>query len=139
MKKFLSILALSLFLTGCAGTQLGDLIQTVTTPIANPVSAVDIYRVKNVYAASLQAAEDWRAFCWGKPYAALIADPVAKPICQHRRPWLRAIKLAKAKASSAIVDATTFVRDNPTLNASSVIAAAMSAVTNFKNAIPATN
>lgn len=133
------VLALTLILPGCAGTKLGDLIQTATTTIVNPVDAVDIYQVKNVYAASLQAAVDWRAFCWSKPYTALMADPVAKPICEHRRPWLRAIQLAKAKASVAVVDATVFVRDNPTLDASKTIAAAWGAVTDFKNAIPAKN
>jgi len=139
MKKILIVLALSLTLTGCAGTRLGDLVSTVTTTIVNPVSAVDIYRLKNAYAATLQVAVDWRNFCWSKPYAALMADPVAKPICQHRRPWARAIVLAKAKAAVAVTDATIFVRDNPTLNATNVITAGWNALTDLKNAIPAKN
>ncbi len=130
-------LALALVLGGCA--QLGEILHVTTTTITNPVSAVDIYRVKTVYAATLQAAVDWRAYCWSKPYADLMNDRIGQPLCQHRRPWLRQIQLAKAKASAAILDAQAFVQNNPTLNASSVIAAAMAAVTNFKNAVPATN
>ena len=130
-------LALMLVIGGCA--QLSQILSTATTTIVNPVNSVDIYRVKNIYAASLQAAVDWRAFCWSKPYAALMADPVAKPICQHRRPWLRAIQLAKAKASVTINNAVVFVQQHPTLDATAVITAAWAAVTDFKNAIPAQN
>lgn len=136
MKRILPVIILALALSGCAGTKLGDLISTATTTITNPVNAVDIYRVKNVYAASLQAAEDWRVFCWSKPYSAILADPVAKPICQNRRPWLRAIRVAQVKASSTIASATAFVQNYPTLDASTAIAAAWAAVTDFKNAVP---
>ena len=135
MRKILTVLAVSFALSGCA--QLGQIVSTATTTITNPVNAVDIYRVKNVYAATLQAAEDWRVFCWAKPYAAILADPVAKPICQHRRPWLRAIQAAQVKASSAVTSATAFVQNYPTLDASTAIAAAWAAVNDFKNAVPA--
>jgi len=145
MKRFLPVILLTLALAGCA--QLGQVVTTATTTIVNPISAVDIYRAKTIYAASLQAAVEWRRLCWSKPFANIVgdaklgipADPILKPLCQHRRQWLRAIQSAQAKAGSALGSATIFVQDNPTLNASSVIAAAMAAVTDFRNAIPAQN
>lgn len=128
------ILALALILPGCA--QLTDTVRVVTTTIVNPVDAVDIYRAKNVYAATLQVAAEWRALCWSKPYAQLMNDPIAQPLCQHRRPWLRQIQVAKDKASMAVHDAVLFVEMNPTLNAAIVVKASWDAVNNFRNAIP---
>jgi len=139
MKKIFiaPVLAITLILGGCAGTKLGDLIQTATTTIVNPVDSVDIYRLKNTYAVTLQIAVDWRAYCYSKPYAVLMAGSISKPICQNRRNTVRTIQLAKTKAHSAVLDAQNFVTQNPTINASSVITAAWNAVTNFKNAVPA--
>lgn len=132
------VLLLVLTLSACGpGTKLGELISTATTTITNPVDAVDIYRAKNVYAASLDLAVAWRNYCWSKPYAVLIADPVARPICQNRRSVVRSIQVAQPKAASALSDAQIFVLNHPTLNATDVITAAWAAVTNFKNAIPA--
>lgn len=140
MKRFLMIpaLLLALAVSACGpGSKVGDLISAATTTIVNPVDAVDIYRAKNVYAASLALAVEWRTYCWSKPYAVLMAAPVDKALCQNRRSRVRTIQLSQAKASSALIDAQTFVRDNPTLSATSVITAAWAAVTNFKNAVPA--
>jgi len=138
MKRIFLVPALFLALAACTnGPNLGALINVATTTVANPVDAVDIYRVKNVYAASLQGAVDWRSYCWSKPYAALMADPVGKIVCKGRRSTVRAIQMAQPKAASAIASAQNFVANNPTLNAASVISAAWSAVTAFQAAIPA--
>ncbi len=131
------VLALTLVFGGCA--QLKEFVNVATTTIVNPIDSVDIYRAKNVYAATLQAAVDWRALCWSKPYAQLMNDPVTQPLCQNRRPWLRQIQAAKDKASMAVHDATLFVEMHPTLNASTVIQAAWDAVTKFRNAVPVKN
>lgn len=137
MKRILLIPFLLLALTACADTgKLGQLLTVTTTTITNPVSAIDIYRVKNAYAASLQLAVDYRKFCWSRPYVALLADPLSKPLCQSRRGAVRAIQLAQVKAHSALSDAEIFVLNNPTLNATNVISAAWTAVTNFQNAVP---
>jgi len=139
------VLALTLVFGGCA--QLRDAATVVTTTIVNPIDSVDVYRAKNVYAATLQAAVSWRELCWSKPYDFIVgnaekgipADPILKPICKNRRPWLRQIQEAKNKASMAVHDATLFVEMHPTLNAAVVVKAAWDAVTKFRNAIPAKN
>ena len=139
MRRFLTIpvLFFALVLPACAPGDIGQFLRVTTTTITNPVDAVDIYRIKNAYAATLQLAVDWRAYCYSRPYAALMADPTARPICQNRRGTVRLIQANQPKAASAIVSAQIFVRDNPTLNASTFITAAWNAVTNFKAAIPA--
>lgn len=141
MRRLLLIpaLFLSLAVAGCGttGTNLSNLLSVVTTPVANPVTAVNLYQLKNGYAAALQLAADWRTYCYSKPYAQLLLDPVAKPICQNRRATVRTIQSVKATASAAVVDATNFVTANPTLDASTVINYAFKAITNFQNAVPA--
>lgn len=141
MRRFLMLpaLALALFVSGCAGTKVGDFVSAVTTTITNPVSATNIYQVKNAYAAALQLAASWREYCYSKPYAVLMADAVGKTLCQNRRAIVRNIQSAQPKAAGAIRSAENFVRDNPTLNASTAIQAAWSAVTAFRNAVPAKN
>ena len=140
MKKIISAIVVCLALTGCAttGPQIGDIGKVLTSTIDNPVSGVDIYRVKNTYAAALELAVEYRTYCWSKPYAVLMVDPVARPICERRRPIVRAIQAGKAKAKAAVITAENFVANNPTLNAASVIGAAWQAVTDFQSAIPAT-
>lgn len=138
MNKLILVAAivLALALPGCAGTKTGDLISAATTTITNPVKAVNVYQVKNAYAATLQLAVSWREYCYSKPYAALMTDPVAKPVCQSRRRVVRAVQSAQPKAASAIRTAENFVRNNPTLNATSVISAAWDAVAAFRSAVP---
>ena len=141
MKRFLIIPLLALALSGCAGTleKINSAVSVVTSTVTNPVSSVDIYRVKNVYAATLQLVVDYRNYCWAKPYAVLMADPIAAPVCQNRRAVVRIAQAGKAKASAAIRSADNFVRNNPTINAQTVISAAWQAVTDFRNAVPAVN
>lgn len=139
MKRILllPVMLLSLVLAGCgAGTKVGALVDAVTTTITNPVSAVDIYRVKNTYAATLQLMSDYRTYCWSKPYAALVADPIAKPVCRSRRSVVRAMQTAQLKAGSAVRSAETFVQQHPTLNAATAIAAAWDAVKAFQATVP---
>lgn len=139
MKKLflIPVLLLSLAVVGCSGAaKVADLVSTVTTPITNPVGKVDIYRAKNVYAATVSLAVDYRTYCWSKPYSALLADPVANPICKSRRAVVRKIQAADTKAFFAIRKAERFVQKNPTVTAASVISAAWTAVRQFQNAVP---
>lgn len=125
MKRLLILpLLLVLALTGCAG-------------IPNPVSGTNIYQVKTVYAGTLELVVKWRELCWSRPYAALMADPIARPICQDRRSRLRAIQSADTKAFAAITTAENFVTNNPTLNAGTAVSVAWDAVTIFQRAVPA--
>lgn len=137
MKKLILVVALSLALAGCgAGTKVGQIIDAATTTVTNPVDAVQIYRVKNVYAVSLELMAKYREYCWSKPYAVLMADPVAKPTCQSRRPAVRAMQAAQINARKAIDAAEDFARNYPSLNAATVISVAWEAVTAFQNTMP---
>lgn len=137
--RFAVALMLVIALGGCAtpfGQKAGGIISAITTTVNNPVGSVDIYRVDNAYAAALQLAADYRGYCWSKPYAALMADPVLQPICGKRRAVVRAFQKAQVNAKAAIVSAKNFVANNPTLNAASAVSAAWQAVTDFQNAVP---
>lgn len=130
-------IGLTLALAACGdGNKASELIAAITTPITNPADAREVYAMKNGYAAGLQLKKDWRAYCWSQSYSKVMKDPAAAVVCQNRRPRWRAILAAQAKASSAVVDAETFVRDHPTLNAAEAIAAGWRAVKNFQNAVP---
>lgn len=131
----LPLLLLALGFAGCASV--GNVVSAVTTTITNPVNEVDIYRAKNVYAGTLELAVEWRTYCWSKPYAALMADPIAAPICQDRRATVRKVQAARPKVAAAIRTAENFVRDNPTVNAGSAVLAMWTAVNDFKSMIPA--
>lgn len=138
MRKIIIAVTLALSLAGCAGLPgpLGDAVRTLTTTINNPVRPVDIYRVKNTYAAALEVFVEYRRYCWSQPYAVLMVDPVARPLCERRRQIVRAGQKADEKAFFAISAAENFVTNNPTLNAASAISAAWQAVTDFQSAIP---
>jgi hypothetical protein len=105
--------------------------------IDDPATTTDIYRLKNAYAAADTLVVHYRTYCWARPYTAIIADPVAQPVCQNRRAVVRKAQSAKAVASAAIQKADNFVRDNPKLSAVSLVNAAWSAVSGFQSAVPA--
>lgn len=137
MKRFISALILCVALAGCQSGDVAKFTRAVTTTINNPIGDVDIYRVDNTYAASLELFAEYRRYCWSAPYKTLMADPVASKVCGSRRPVVRALWGAQAKAKAAIITAKKFVANNPTLNAASAIGAAWQAVTDFQSAIPA--
>ena len=132
MRKLLvaTIVAAGLVLSGCQNFN-------PFTTVTNPVTSVDIYRVKNVYAATLEAAKAWRNYCWGMTYATILSSPIAKPICQNRRQTLRLIQSTESKAKAAISYADNWIRANPTVSATSVIGPAWDAVTLFQKSVPA--
>lgn len=136
MKRFLVACALVLSLTGCAGTPLGDALRAVTATYANPLGATDIYRVQNLYAAALELVAQYRVYCWSKPYAAILQDPVMKPTCERRRAVVRAAQSARRNARKAIDAAEQFITNNPTLNAATAVQAAWDAVGAFRQAVP---
>jgi hypothetical protein len=139
MKRILLMPALLLALTagGCATLErAGEIAAVITTNVANPVKETNIYQAKNVYAATLQLAVEYRNYCWSKPYADLMADPVAKPVCERRRAVVRKIQEVRPKVATAIRRAEVFVRDNPTLNAATVLGEVWAALNEFKAAVP---
>lgn len=137
MKKLLIVLTVALSLNGCAGTPLGDALHAATATYANPLGPVDIYRVKNTYAIALELVAQYREYCWSRPYAVLMTDPVSKPVCQNRRAIVRLAQRTQIKARAAIGAAETFILENPRLSAATVISAAWKAVTDFQKSVPA--
>jgi hypothetical protein len=132
MKRLLLIplLLAGLALGGCLQT-VSDVAKAVTTTITNPVGGKNIYQAKLVYASTLEIAVKYREYCWSKPYDVLLQEPLA--ICKNRRGNVRQMQAARLKASAAIRSAEKFVRENPTLNATSAIGAAWTAVTDFQS------
>jgi hypothetical protein len=145
MKKYLLFPVVALIvlgLSGC-GTNLGKFadgvgsaVKLATTSVANPVTTTNIYQVKVGYKAALGIVADYRRYCYARPYAALMADSISKPICENRRQYIRTAQAAKAKAKSAIAKADTFIKENPTLNASTVVTLAWDAVKDFQLSVP---
>lgn len=130
------ITSIGLLLGGCPATT-GGVLQSISIP--NPVTNVDIYRVKNTYAATLQLAADWRKYCWSKSYQAILADPIARPVCKDRRATVRAIQKYQPIAGTAVRRAEAFVAANPTINPGGVIGLAWDAVTDFQRVVPKVN
>lgn len=128
------VASLGVVLGGCPAT-----VGTLLTPVTNPVNSVDIYRVKNTYAATLQLAADWRTYCYSKAYADVLQDPVMKPVCESRRGTVRQIQKYQPLAGTAVRKADDFVKNNPTLSAVSVIGPAWDAVTAFQAVVPKVN
>lgn len=137
MRKIILAVALSLgvSLGGCAQVQ--KVFEVATSSITNPISQTDIYRAKNVYGATLQLVIEYRDYCWSKPYAQLMADPIAKPVCANRRQVVRQVNAYGPNAGAAIRKAEAFVRDNPTINATTALTAMWDAVNAFKSSVPA--
>lgn len=126
------ILAVALIgLGGCAGT-----LQTVQNAYSAVTGTKTIYDVKNAYAAGDTLAINYRKYCWSMPYSAILADPIAKPVCQNRRSVVRAAQSARQQAANALTKAQAFIAQNPTLDASAVISAAWSAAVTFQNNTP---
>ena len=135
MKRLLllPLFVTALALAGCAGTPFGDAVRVATSTYTNPVGPTNIYQAKIVYAATLELATSYREYCYKRPYAVLMVDPVAKVACKNRRSIVRSMQAADTKAYAAIITADNFVRQNPTVNATGLISAAVAAVTNFQN------
>lgn len=141
MKKLAIAAALicAAFLANCAGMDKSVFEggSSLTATVKNPVGPTEVYRAKNVYAAALQAFVDWRGYCYARPYAVLMADPVAAPVCQNRRAVVRVVQANRPKVRAAIDAADRFVTQNPTISAASVVATMWSEVNTFKATVEA--
>jgi hypothetical protein len=143
MKRLLSIfavIAIALSLGGCLTFDSGGVSvfkggTSITAPIANPATPVNIYQVKSVYAAALDLANGYRDYCYARPFKTLMADPIAGPVCKSRRSIVRKLGVADDQASAAIAKAEDFIARNPTISAVTVVREAWAAVTNFQGVI----
>ena len=137
IKVAAALVAVSVLAGGCAGTPAGDALRVATATVANPVDANDIYAAENAYAVALELAVEYRRYCWARPYKVLMADPIARPVCERRREVVRLIQRYRPAAGTALAEAKAFVAQNPTLSAAGVIGAAWTAIRQFQAAVPA--
>jgi len=138
MRKILIVALAAIWVGGCANNPTARVIgQIATGTLPNPISTTNIYELKNVYAIAAQSAVEWRGYCFGRSYATVTADPIARPICTNRRSTARRIQVAKNTAFGAVQRADAFVKNNPTLDASAIIGQATAAISAFQAATPA--
>lgn len=129
MRRFAIIFVVALSLAGCAGQSIFQGGPSLTATINNPVGRNELAAVESAYAIALTAALAVRRF----PMCKRGQEPSASNFCV-KRSVLVAIQAYDRAAYAAIVTARRFVRENPTLNAFSVLAAARQAVQDFHNA-----
>lgn len=103
MKKIVLSIVLALALTACAS-------------IKNPFTPTTLAQVETAYGAALSVAVGYRDAC---------AQRLIPPDC---RPIVKQIQMYGQKAQVAVVYARNFVRNNPTLDASTAIRVAQDAV-----------
>lgn len=90
--------------------------------IPNPFNKPTLAGVENAYGAALSVAVGYRDAC-----SARLIPPSCRPIVKE-------VQTYGAKAQASIVVARSFVKNNPTLDITSTLAAAQAAVDDFKNA-----
>lgn len=114
LRAVASSVALLVFLAlgGCA-----------TTPIRNPITTTQLATVESAYGVALAGAVAYR----NRPRCTKTALESISNLCARRSIVIR-LQQADQKAQIALGKAAIFIRNNPTLDASSLIAAAQAAV-----------
>lgn len=116
MRKF-AIAILALLVAGCAAK---------LPSVPNPLSPSSLYDIENAYGVALSQAVAYR----GRPLCKVGHLESVTNICARRSIIVR-LQKADIKSQIALGNAKAFVRDNPTLDATSVLAIAQAAVTTF--------
>lgn len=142
MKRFLIISLVALSLAGCitldpVGKSILQGGNSITAPVLVPQAVTKSpYQARLSLNIGVKAANRWSKYCWALPYEKIVADPLAGPICQDRRPVRRALVDAADKADKAIKKASDFIRANPTVSAVSLVNDAWAAVDDYRSKIP---
>lgn len=113
MKKVLLALVLSFALTAC-GT------------ISNPFTAPTLAAVEESYGVALALSVSYHDDC---------AKRLIPPSCRTVVPVMQAYG---ARAQAAVLMARSFVKNNPTLDATSILTLATDAISKFKSNTPKT-
>lgn len=130
MRRFLIGVVLALTLSACGG---GSLLPS----IQNPLTGNNAYQAHIAYTATLQLADDYRTYCYKKPYKQILLDPAMRLVCQNRRTVIRNIQKYQPPAGEAVAFAEDFVANNPTISPITAVSAAWKAVTQFQGVLPA--
>lgn len=110
MKKYLAVLFITFSLAGCAGS---------LPSINNPVTVPTMDAVEDAYGAAIAIGVTYRRSC------------IARLI--HKSCWLtiERLKPYENKAYKALIIARDFVKENPTLDATTVLNTAQQAIKAF--------
>lgn len=136
--RVLLIPLLAVSLGGCADqlNKLGGVISAATTTFVNPVGPVQMYQVNNVYAAGQELVLEYKDKCFGvtgkKTLKTINADAALRDLCKRRVSRWYAMQAAENKAYISIKLADKFIKENPSGNAATYIAAAWKAANEFR-------
>lgn len=111
MKRFAVPILLALAVAGCAS-------------IVNPINTTRLGQIESSYGVALSVAVAYRDLC---------AKRLISPDCRTVVPKVQA---ADRAAQASLATAREFVKNNPTLNAFSVLEAAQAAVDGLKAVTP---
>lgn len=127
MKRFIPLLIVGSLLGGCATTPFSSTVSNfVTNGVANPINNDQLAAIISSYGVTQTAAIGYM----GLPRCTKTNNFSATNICSKRSVKV-VIQTADRNASAAINRAINFIKANPTLDASSLIAAAAGAVDTF--------
>jgi len=130
MKRIIGVCLLSFTLAACATLPDGTKVFLPTASVNNPVSPSTLYDIKATYAVEASGAAEYiERYRQGHRCTKTSLESVSN-ICSRRSIVLK-LQKADRDAQLSLGKATTFIRDNPTLDASSLISAAQIAVTAF--------
>ncbi len=115
MKKIIAILALTLTIAGCAE------LQKALTPRPNPLTATNLYEAELVFDGSVKTFNALKGLC---------ARRALPPAC---RTYVNKGIVIIANADAADKTAQKFVKDNPTVDATTVIQAFTGLANDFEN------
>lgn len=129
MRRLLGLLVTAFLITGCAGQSVLVGGTSLTTPIQNPVGRQQLAQIEAAYGVVLTAAVTYRRLPLCKA-----GQPTSFTNVCSQRAIVLLLQSYDRKAQAALRVARNFVRNNPTLNAFTVLDAAQTAVNDFRNA-----
>lgn len=130
MRRFLVLAAVGLSLAGCATLPDGKKVFLPTASVQNPVTPQNLADIKATYAIAQTGAVAYIDRYRQGHRCTKTAPESLGNLCSRRSVVLK-LQDADRKATMALGRATVFIRDNPTLDASSLISAAQIAVGAF--------
>jgi hypothetical protein len=130
VKNIFAIVALGFTLGGCATMPNGTKIFLPTASITNPVTPQSLYDIKATYIIAQTGADAYiQRYRDGHRCTKTALESLSN-LCSRRSVVLK-LQNADRVAQIALGRADAFIRDNPTIDASSVISAAQLAVAAF--------
>src|SRR5216684_5675923 len=130
MRRLILALTISLSLGACVKGPGGTTIFLPTESVTNPLGPTSLYDIQATYAIAQAGADAYVQRYRDGFRCTKTKLESATNICSRRSIVVK-MQNADRTAQIAIGRADAFIRDNPTIDASSVISAAQSAVTAF--------